>query len=327
MKLRCSLELVVFIFGLGFSVWGTTPQLDSIPIPGTKAFPESITSKSDGTLYVGRLGDGGIVRIKPHTHENAIFVQPGALGSRSILGVFADEASNTLWACSNDLSALGAPAKGSDTGSALKAFDLRTGNGKRSVSLPGTHPFCNDIAVDAKGSIYVTDSANPTILKLSPGATTFEVFAKDSAFSAPQSGGAGLDGIAFGSDGNLYVTTYTVGELLRVEVKDGKAGRVTKLSGNRQLQFPDALRALGDNSFLLIEGSGGLDRVVIRGDAFAATPIHDGFVTPTSVARIGTTAWVSEGQLAFFFDPSKRNLSPSLPFRIYAVPLRKEHSK
>jgi len=302
-------------------------KVESIPIPGTKAFPESITSTTDGTLYVGRLGDGGIVRIRPHTHENAIFVQPGALGSRSILGVFADEASNTLWACSNDLSALGAPATGSDTLSTLKAFDLSTGNGKRSVSLPGTHAFCNDIAVDAKGSTYVTESANPTILRLFPGATTFEVFAQDSAFSPPQSGSAGLDGIAFGSDGNLYVTTYKAGQLLRVEVKDGKAGRVTKLSGNRQLQFPDALRSLGDNSFLLIEGSGGLDRVVIRSDAFAATPIHDGFVTPTSVALIGTTAWVSEGQLAFFFDPSKKNLSPSLPFRIYAVPLRKEHSK
>jgi sugar lactone lactonase YvrE len=302
-------------------------KVESIPIPGRKAFPESITSTSDGVLFVGRLGDGGIVRIKPRTAESAVFVQPGASGSRSILGVFADEASNTLWACSNDLSALGAPAKGSDTGSALKAFDLRTGNGKRSVSLPGTHAFCNDITVDAKGSIYVTDSANPTILKLSPGATTFEVFAQDSAFSAPQSGGAGLDGIAFGGDGNLYVTTYTAGEVLRVEVKDGRAGRVTKLSGIHHLQFPDALRALGNNSFLLIEGSGRLDRVVIRGDAFAVTPIHDGFVTPTSVTRIGTTAWVSDGQLAFFFDPTKKNLSPSLPFRIYAVPLRKEDTK
>src|SRR6266403_5183255 len=321
---RCSLELVVLIFGLGFSVRATTTQLDSIPIPGTKAFPESITSRSDGTLYVGRLGNGGIVRIKPHTHENAIFVQPGALGSRSILGVFADEASNTLWACSNDLSALGAPARGSDTGSALKAFDLRTGNGKRSVSLPGTHAFCNDIAVDAKGSIYVTDSANPTILKLSPGATRFEVFAQDSAFSAPQSGGAGLDGIAFGSDGNLYVTTYAAGGLFRVEVKAGIAGRITALSGNHQLKFPDALRTLGNNSFLLVEGSGTLDRVVIQGDTFAVTHVRGGFATPTSVARIGTTAWVSEGQLAFFFDASKKTSSPSLPFRIYAVPLRKE---
>src|SRR4029077_4185671 len=141
MKLWCSLEFVVLIVGLGSSGRAMPPQLDSIPIPGSKAFPESITSTSDVTLYVGRLGDGGIVRIFPRTHENAIFVQPGTLGSRSILGVFADEASNTLWACSNNLSALGAPATGSDPGSALKAFDLRTGIGKRSISLPGTHAF------------------------------------------------------------------------------------------------------------------------------------------------------------------------------------------
>jgi len=302
-------------------------KVESIPIPGRKAFPESITSTSDGVLFVGRLADGGIVRIKPRTAESAVFVQPGASGSRSILGVFADEASSTLWACSNDLSALGGSAAGSDTWSALKSFDLNTGDAKHSFWLPGSHAFCNDITVDGKGTVYVTDSANPTILKLSAGATTFDIFAQDSAFSGPQSGGAGLDGIAFGSDGNLYVTTYTAGELLRVEVKDGRAGRITTLSGNHHLQFPDALRTLGNNSFLLIEGSGRLDRVVIQRDAFAVTPIRGGFATPTSVARIATTAWVSEGQLAFFFDPSKKNISPSLPFRIYAVPLRKEQSK
>jgi sugar lactone lactonase YvrE len=324
-RLRCSPQLAILVLVVSFTL-EATQKVESIPIPGAKAFPESITSSSDGALFVGRIGDGGVVRVNPRTAESTVFVQPGAAGSRSILGVFADEASSTLWACSNDLSALGGPATGNDTGSALKGFDLKTGDGKRSVLLPGAHAFCNDITVDGKGSVFITDSANPTILKLSPGAMRFEVFAQDSAFSPPQ-GGAGLDGIAFGSDGNLYVTTYTAGELLRVEVKDGKAGRVTKLTGNRHLQFPDALRALGDNSFLLIEGSGGLDRVVLQGDAFAVTPIHDGFAIPTSVTRIGTTAWVSEGQLSFFFDPSKKILSPSLPFRIYAVPLRKEDSK
>jgi hypothetical protein len=326
-RIRCLPKFAFLVLVLSFTLQAGTQKLESIPVPGTKAFPESITSTSDGALFVGRLGDGGIVRVKPRTAESTVFIQPGASGSRSTLGVFADEPSSTLWACSNDLSAMGGPANGSDTGSALKGFDLKTGDGKRSVLLPGSHAFCNDITVDRKGSVYVTDSANPTILKLSAGATTFDVFAQDSAFSAPQSGGAGLDGIAFGSDGNLYVTTYTAGELLRVEIKDGRARHVAKLSGNRHLQFPDALRSLGDNSFLLIEGSGRLDRVVIRGDAFAATTIHDGFVTPTSVTQIGTTAWVSEGQLAFFFDPSKKSLSPSLPFRIYAVPLRKEDSK
>jgi streptogramin lyase len=319
-RVWCLPQLAILALVLSFTLQAATQQVESIPVPGTKAFPESITSSSDGVLFVGRVGDGGIVRVKPRTAESTVFVQPGASGSRSILGVFADEASSTLWACSNDLSAFGGSAAGSDAGSALKGFDLKTGDAKRSVSLPGAHAFCNDITVDGKSSVYVTDSANPTILKLSAGATTFEVFAQDSALSPPQ-GGAGLDGIAFGTDGNLYVTTYTAGELLRVEVKDGRAGRITTLSGNHHLQFPDALRTLRNNSFLLIEGSGRLDRVVIRGDAFAVTPIHDGFATPTSVARIGTTAWVSEGQLSFLFDPSKRNLSPSLPFRIYAVTL------
>ena len=305
---------------LSFTTQAATQKVESIPVPGTKAFPESITSTSDGALFVGRVGDGGIVRVQPRTAESTVFVQPGAAGSRSILGVFADEASATLWACSNDLSALGGPATGNDTASALKGFDLKTGVGKRSVSLPGSHAFCNDITVDAKGSIYITDSKHPTILKLSLGATTFEVFAQDAAFASPQ-GGFGLDGIAFGSDGNLYVTTYTTGELLRVDVRDGMAGRITTLSATRHLEFPDALRILGNDSFLLIEGSGSVDRVVIQGDAFAVTPIHGGFATPTSVARIGTTAWVSEGQLGFFFDASKKALSPSLPFRIYAVPL------
>ena len=327
MRIRCSPQLAALVLGAGFAVLLATPTLESIPIPGTKAFPESITSTTDGTLYVGRLGDGGIVRVKPRTGENTIFVQPGALGSRSIAGVFADETSNTLWACSNDLSALGAPATGSDTGSALKAFDLKTGNGKRTVSLPGPHAFCNDITVDARGAAYVTDSANPTILKLSVGAGAFDVFAQDTSFSSPQSGAAGLDGIAFGSDGNLYVTNYTAGELVRVEVKEGRAGSVTALSGNRGLKFPDGLRALGNNSFLLVEGSGTLDRVVIEGDKFAVTQVHGGFATPTSVARTGITAWVSEGNLAYFFDTSKKNLTPSLPFRIYAVPLRKEDTQ
>jgi hypothetical protein len=42
---------------------------------------------------------------------------------------------------------------------------------------------------------------------------------------------------------------------------------------------------------------------------------------------VGSTAWVSEGQLSFFFDPSRKGQSPSFPFRIYAVPLSKGQSQ
>src|SRR6266851_7736230 len=118
-------------------LWMTTADAGplSIALPGARAFPESITSARDGTLFIGRLGDGGIIRANPRTGKASLFVAPGASGSRSITGVFADEASKTLWACSNDLSALGGPATGRETGSALKGFDLKTGIGTRSVSL------------------------------------------------------------------------------------------------------------------------------------------------------------------------------------------------
>ena len=298
----------------------------SIALPGLRAFPESLTSTADGTLFIGRLGDGGIVRANARSGEVAVFVPPGAADSRSISGVFADERSNMLWGCSNDLSALGGPSGSGDSRSALKGFDLRTAAAKRSVPLPGAHAFCNDIAVDTRGAIYVTDSGGPNVLRLPAGASVFEVFATSPQFSPPE-GGVGLDGIAFGRDGNLYVTTYTAGGLFRVDVKEGRAGAVTKLHGASPLTRPDALRSLGENSFLLIEGAGTVDRVSISGDSFATTPIRGGFREPTSVTQVDATAWVSEGQLSLFFDREKRKLSPALPFRIYAVPLVRDQTR
>jgi hypothetical protein len=97
---------------------------------------------------------------------------------------------------------------------------------------------------------------------------------------------------------------------------------VTKLHG-ALLTLPDGLR----RGFLLVEGAGTLDRVDVEGDGFKATPIRGGFRTPTSVTRVGSTAWVSEGQLSFFFDRARKGQSPSLPFRIYAVPLSKGHTQ
>jgi streptogramin lyase len=195
----------------------------SIDLPGNRVFPENITSAKDGTLYVGSLGAGGIIRIKPGAAKAEIWIKPGAFGSRSIFGILADERSNTLWVCSNDLSALGVVIASSETGSALKGFDLKTGQGKVSATLPGDHTFCNDIAIGPDGSAFVTNTAAPEILRLPPGKSQLKVWANDPRL-APPAGGSGLDGIAFGSDGNVYVDTYTAGELFRVDVTDGKAG-------------------------------------------------------------------------------------------------------
>ena len=66
--------------------WMTTADAGplSIALPGARAFPESITSTSDGTLFIGRLGEGGVVRANPRTGAVALFVSPSMRAVRSM---------------------------------------------------------------------------------------------------------------------------------------------------------------------------------------------------------------------------------------------------
>jgi streptogramin lyase len=291
-------------------------DLKPVEVPGDKAFTESISAGPDGTLYISSLASGGIARIKPGAAKAEAWIQPGAFDTRSTFGVLADAKSNTLWVCSNDVSGLGVPGPGSVAGSHLKGFDLATGEGKISAALPGKATLCNDMTVTDDGTVYVTNSLTPQILKLKPGAKELEVFVEDKRFQPAK--GAGLDGIAFGGDGNIYVNTFNGGEFFRVAVKDGVAGEVTKLETSRTLNLPDGLRHISGQTFLMAEGSGSLDRVTVDGDKLMVETIKDDLKEPTSFAKIGATAWVAEGQLSHLFD-AKTNGPPQLPFEIVPI--------
>ena len=195
-------------------------ELDRIELPGAAVFPESISADAAGNLYGGSPASGGIWRIKPGDARSEQWIAPGAFGSHSTFGVLVDEKAKLLWVCSNDVSFLDIAGPGSATGSHLKGFDLASGEGKLSVALPGSPALCNDLAVGADGSVYVTNSLAPQILRLKPNSATFEVWAQDAQFTAP-AGGAGLDGIAIGGDGSIYVNTFNKGELFRVRSEGG----------------------------------------------------------------------------------------------------------
>ena len=77
--------------------------ITEITLPGTRIFPESITSTSNGTLYVGSLGHGNVSRIAAGTTTVEEWIKPGTGGLNQVLGVFADEKGKTLWVCSNNL--------------------------------------------------------------------------------------------------------------------------------------------------------------------------------------------------------------------------------
>ena len=283
-----------------------------------KSFPESVTSTKDGTLYAGSFNLGGVTKVAPGGKPEQ-FIQPGAGGSRSVLGLLADEKGGFLYVCSNDITGFGVPGPGDTKGAWLKTFDLKSGAPKGSVALPDPKALCNDIAVGSDGTAYVTDSFTPNVYSLKPGGTALEVFATDPMLG-PAKDGVGLDGIAFGSDGNLYVTSYIPAKLFKIAVKDGKAGAVSELKPSRAIDHADAMRSFG-GSLLLIEGNGKLDKVTVKGDDAEIETIKDGFDEPVSVTQVGDTGWVAEGKLSYIIGDNKTK-DPG-PFTLKPVALPK----
>src|SRR5271154_5512789 len=178
--------------------------ITEITLPGTRVFPESITSTPDGTLIVGSLGHGNVMRIAPGKTTAEEWIKPGTNGLNSILGVYADEKNKLLWVCSNKLGPTG-------EATAVKTFDLKSGAPKNSYVLPGDGTLCNDIAVGPDGTAYVTDTRQGSVDMLKPGATSLEIAAKDPLL-------AGADGLAFGNKTTLYVNSVTAGKILRPDL-------------------------------------------------------------------------------------------------------------
>jgi hypothetical protein len=319
LKNRCAYALGAagLALMLGVAASGVArAQTAPVGVPD-RSFPESVTSTGDGTLYAGSFNLGGVVKVVSGGKSEQ-FIKPGADGSRSVLGVLADEKSGMLYVCSNDITGFGVPGPSDTKGAWLKIFDLGSGSLKGSVALPDPKALCNDIAVGSDGTAYITDSFTPNVYSLKPGGTALEVFATDPAL-APAKDGVGLDGIAFGSDGNLYVTTYIPAALFKIAVSDGKAGAVTALKPSRPLDHADAMRKFGDN-LLLIEGNGKLDKVTIKGDAAEIETIKDGLTEPVSVTVVGNTGWIAEGKLSYIIGDNKAKDPGAFELKPVALP-------
>lgn len=297
------------------------PAPKAIDLPGERAFPENLTIAPDGTAYVGSLS-GGVWRVALDKGTVTPWIKPGGGGTSSVFGVLADPVNGLLWVCSNDLSAAGVAVEGADKGSTVKGFDLKSGAVRVSLALPGAQTFCNDMAVAQDGTLYVTNTNPSHILRWRKGADALEMWLADPALGAGQ-GGGGLDGIAIGADGNLYVNNFQSHMFARVAVKpDGGAGAVTPLKTSRPLDTPDGLRAIGGMRFVQAEASGKVALLTVAGDAATVETLAE-VPAPTGVAVHGDTLWYVRGEPGYVFNPSLRGKTPPLPFQVAPVALKK----
>lgn len=275
-----------------------------IQIPGQKVYPESITTRADGTILIGSIGQKVIYQVPPGHAAAEIWIRPALAGKQGIFGVFADNASSTLWACA---STPGAPGDAPPPQSEIHTFDLKTGAPKGHYPLPTAGAFCNDIAVGSDGTAYISDTSNMQVVSLTKGAKALEVWAGGGAFGPK---GGVLDGISVLGT-RVLVNTLGTGKLFSIPIDSkGQAGTVTEVALERPLQRPDGMRSFGKTELLVIEGGSGgsLSRIGLDGNAGKVVKIKEGFPDgPVAVTVAGTTAYVLEGQLAILFgrvDPN-----------------------
>jgi sugar lactone lactonase YvrE len=309
----------------GFLGAVTVARAAEVTVPGTTDYPESMTAASDGSLIFSSMAGGRIFRSAPGAAEASEWIKPGSNGLSSVLGVLADNKSNTLYACSDDMAWAGLKIPTGDGATALKLFDLKTGAPKGSIALPastllGQTALCNDIVVAPDGTAYVTDSLAGHILRLKPGASAFEIWAHDPRWDVK---GPQLDGIAILPDGNIYSNLFEGDGLYRIEVKaDGSAGTVTKLQTSRPLYHSDGLRAFGDGKLIMVEGAtkGNLDLITVTGDKAQIETIKGGFKAPVSLVQVGDEAYVLDVSLGYLLDPALKGQKPP-PFAATPVKL------
>ncbi|HWA23048.1 MAG TPA: hypothetical protein VG735_11685, partial [Caulobacterales bacterium] len=262
---------------------------------------------------IGSNNKGAIYRAKAGSAKAAIWLDPAKTGMRTVLGVYADDASNTLYVCS--ASPYGQPRQAEF--SALRTFDLKTGAAK--ASYPMIDPdkaVCNDIAIDKDGAAFITDTAGGRVMKLAKGAPALSVWFQDDRLE-------GIDGIAFGDRG-LYVNTVGTSRLFRIEKRaDGTAGALTELTPSLPLKGPDGLRALGGEKFLMAEStptSGRVSEVTITGDKAELRVLTNDAPGVTAIARIGDRVWVNRAKFGYRKGPLQGQ-SPE-PFVEYVIPYR-----
>lgn len=215
-------------------------------------YPESVAIGPDGAFYVGSWRQGAVARLKPGSAPKAeVLVKPGTNGLANGQGVLVDAKRGALWICSGNIGFTTVPS----TPSALKRYDLATGAPRASYAMPDGG-YCNDLAQDARGNLYVTDSHHPRVLKLAPGAASLAIWKEDPAL-AGAGPYKGLNGIAIDGGRDVYVSLVAAAPyVLRIGLgADGKAGEVTRVEAPRELKNVDAIRAWKPGRLVLFESN------------------------------------------------------------------------
>ncbi len=281
---------------------------------------QSPMSVPEGVAYDGRtnrffasgLLSGAVTQIDAESGEERPFFQPEG-EPYQLSGVKVDEHARRLWVCASQIQRMagGVMVFDVDSGERLAHFDL---------SRAG---ICNDVALDADGAAYVTDSFQPVIYRVDLRDGSAGEFVRDPKMGAGP-GQMGLNGIAITPDGDHIIAGYTTPSKLFVLARSGGEVHEISLSGDpfapeNSPHFTGADGIIFVGHHLYVIHDGGVQEVSFTGPGYRAGTVKNRLVPEPGLS----TATVARGELYAIKSEVLRMMyfreAPRLPFKIYRI--------
>lgn len=168
--------------------------------------PEGIAySEKKDVFYLTSVTKSKIVAVDRLTGKQTDFIKEREFGYSPGVGIYVDDKQNLLYA-------LGGYYMMPDSLSSLYTFDINTKKLLNRYNVSGAH-FLNDMILDARGNIYLTDTKDTSIYLLKKGADSLELFFKSPEIEFP-------NGIAISDDNTkLYIASTKGVRILDISTK------------------------------------------------------------------------------------------------------------
>jgi sugar lactone lactonase YvrE len=248
--------------------------------------PESIAIDKTGNAYMSMFQTGEVRKIAPDGTQSTLAVLgsgPNASFPGRRLGGLAVDAPGNVYAVLGDIPATRGVWRISPDGTAAHIAALP------SALAP------NDLAFDARGNLYVSDSLAGTIYRVTRDGSV-AVWSADPLLTGTfaicgsfPAGPLGANGLAFDKHGDLFVAITSVAAIVRIPVAaDGSAAVANYWVGPTcaDLKGADGIRFdNGNNLYVAVNLLGKIVRVDPNGaiETLAAAPA-DALLFPSSIA-------------------------------------------
>jgi sugar lactone lactonase YvrE len=294
------------------------PLAEQFVLQSTSSLPEGVAyDGTTHTFFATAINGGQITRITPLGQEIVFHADGDA--NRSFGGAHVDAARRRLWVCVVDVKTNPFPT------SQVWAFNIESKKVTHKIALPPVS-FCNDLVTDDAGTVYATDSANPTIYAIDPKTSALSTLVSAPEFAPAAPGAVGLNGLDISPDGERLLVVKTIpAAIFSVPIAEPQAFVPVLTGGDAfggppgdpRFPGPDGAEFLGDQLYVVYDG--GVQQLSFVGEDWAQAEVK----TTTAVPGGLTSATVAEDQLYVIDSEVFRvlylALPPILPFTITRV--------